>query len=282
LVIDHGPAGGLSVVSGDAQTVVVGSAVGSALVVAVTDAFGNAVDGESVTYRVSGGGGGRVDVVAGGSVDSVGVSDVLGRVACQEWVLDTLSGVNTAQAQIGAGASVAFTATGSAGTGVAIDVTPTSKPVTVGSGTVVTAVLKDQYGNVVGGERVDVLIGDVVADGSMEANGADANPTYAINAAARYGTTDSVGAVTVVYRAPSVAEAVDSVDAFGDGAGRGDVTDALYTSVASGATDLRVVFVGSDSARAGETFSFRVEAVERGLERCERGEREWIGGRAGL
>jgi hypothetical protein len=226
LVIDHGVADKLVKVSGDAQSAVVGTAVGSSLVVRVEDSYGNTVDGESVTFTVLSGGG-SVDVVSGGSVDSVVVSGVDGTASCEEWVLGTSAGLNKVRAHMAGGSvsSVDFSGTGVAGTGVSITLSPASKSVTVNSGTVVTAELKDSYGNVVSGKRVDVLISDS-ADGTLEADPGNSNPTYSITSTARYGTTDSNGRITVVYRAPSVAGKVDSVDAFGEGASRSSV--AVY------------------------------------------------------
>ncbi|MEE9268855.1 MAG: hypothetical protein V3V49_01195 [Candidatus Krumholzibacteria bacterium] len=122
--------------------------------------------------------------------------------------------------------------------------------------------MTDLYGNVVPGERVDILIKDGVADGVLKLNPADPNATTVVNATARFGTTDASGEISVLYEAPGVAGAEDTLDAFGSGAAQGDVTDVIYTSVASGATDLRIVFVGGAMAPAGQSFSFGIEAVD--------------------
>ncbi len=251
------------VVSGDGQSAPVGTGVGADLVVRVVDGFGNAVDGEAVTFgNVTGGG--SVDVVTGGAIDSVVVSDVGGLVRCEVWQLGTVVGPNGVEARMSGGSVpvVVFGGTGTPGTGVSIVLTPSSKNVTVLSDTEVRAQLRDQYGNVVPGRRVDLLIKDGVADGVLKSNGTDPNPTTAINATARFGTTDAFGEISVLYEAASGAGVSDTLDAFGDGAGQGAVTDAEYTSIASGATDLRIVFVGGSTAAAGQTFSFRVEAVD--------------------
>jgi len=253
LDIDHGGADQLVLVSGNTQSAVVGTAVGSSLVVRVEDSYGNTVDLEDVTFTVLTGGGG-VDVVSGAPVDSTAASGVDGTAVCEQWTLGTVSGTNTLRAHMAGGSvpSVDFSATGTAGTGVSITLTPASQGVTVNTNTtVVTAQLKDTYGNVVGGKRVDVLIGNVPANGTLEANSADANATYAVTSTARYGMTDTSGKITVLYHAPSTASQVDSVDAFGDGAVRSSVTDAVYTSVASGATNLEIVWVSSGERACG-------------------------------
>ncbi|RMH45305.1 MAG: hypothetical protein D6694_04890, partial [Gammaproteobacteria bacterium] len=176
------------------------------------------------------------------------------------WTLGTTAGANALEARIGAGASVTFAATGVAGAGASVTLSPASKNVTVGTTDTVVVTVRDAYGNAVSGERVDVFIHDP-AGGVLGSNPADPNPTTTVTPTARYGTTDGSGRITVLYTAPSSAGVADSVDAFTAGVGAASVTDAVYTSVASGATDLRVSLSAS-SVAAGSTFVATIEAVD--------------------
>jgi hypothetical protein len=211
------------------------------LVVQVRDPFGNAVDGESVTFRMLEGGG-TIDLVSGGGVDSTGVSDVSAEVSAEQWTLGQTVGLNRVEAEMPTGTTttVEFSATGLPGNGASIALAPLVSNVTVSSPTVVTALLQDQFLNPVPDTRVDVLITGTT-DGTLETNPADTNPTTATSSTSRFGTTDSLGQITVVYRAPASAGLVDNVDAFSTGVVQGVVPDAVYTSVASGATQRRVV-----------------------------------------
>ena len=79
---------------------------------------------------------------------------------------------------------------------------------------------------------------------------------------ARWGNTDAAGQITVRFRAPGTAGLANTVDASTTTIGQGSVTDAVYTTTASGATNLRITFVGPATADAGQTFEFLVEAVD--------------------
>jgi hypothetical protein len=259
LPVSAGTADELVLVSGSGQSATVGTAVGSPLVVRVEDSYGNVVSGKAVTFTVLSGGG-SIDVVSGGGIDSVVVSGGTGEATCQVWTLGTAAGANSVRAHMTGGSvpSVDFSATGLAGTGVDIVLSPLVQNVTVDAAQLVTARLEDQYGNEVAGKQVTVLITGA-ADGTLEASG---YPTTPISATARYGTTDANGEITVNYRAPSSAGLVDNIDAYGDGATQGAVTDAVYTSSTTGATKLRIVWVSGSVMGAGSTFTFRVEAVD--------------------
>lgn len=269
ITIGHAAADAVVVVSGNGQTAAVNSAVAQDLVVRVIDLYGNPVSGENVTFGLITGGG-SIDVNTGGGApdDSVTTTDGNGLANCEQWVLGTNAALsNTATAQIASGTvqTAVFSATPMPGAGDNIVLTPATKNVTVGDTTVVQAVLSDVFANPIPGERVDISIKDS-PDGKLESNPGDPNPTTRINDAAFFGTTDAAGAISVWYIAPTTAGLSDVIDADASAAGvtQGDVTDAVYTTVASGATDLRIVFVGSDTAPAGQTFSFRVEAVDGG------------------
>ncbi|MCI0451457.1 MAG: Ig-like domain-containing protein, partial [Candidatus Latescibacteria bacterium] len=265
LVVTNAGADKIELVSGDAQSAVVNTPVGSPPTVRVVDAFNNPVPGATVTFTPVGGGG-FVDVSAGGGTDSTGTTLADGRIGCDVWRLGTIAGLNRLRARIASGSitSVDFTATGTPGQGTSIVITPVSKSVTVNSTEVVTATLRDQFNNLKPGERVDILIkadGDS-PDGTMLANGADPNPTTFIGPTSRYGTTDANGRITVIYQAPNSAGVSDSLDAFTVNVGQGSVTDAVYTTTASGATNLRITFVGPSTRPADQTFQFLVEAID--------------------
>lgn len=264
IAIDHATADKVLVELGNAQSAEVNTAVAQDLVVRVVDAFDNNVDGQNVTFGTLTGGGSR-DVNTGGGTpnDSVAVSNGSGLATCDLWRLGITAGPNKVTARITAGSvpTVLLTATGTPGAGNAIVLTPASSSVTVGSLTVVEVVLRDQFNNTVPDERVDILI--KVPDGTLEHNPGDPNPTDSITPTARWGTTNSSGKITVRYRAPGTAGLADALDAFASTVPQTSVTDAVYTTVAGGnPTKLRIVFVGSDTARAGNTFSFRVQAVD--------------------
>jgi len=58
----------------------------------------------------------------------------------------------------------------------------------------------------------------------------------------------------VIYKAPATAGLQDVLDATGDQATAEDVVDLVFTSQASGATDLRFVWVSGSTSPAGQTF----------------------------
>jgi hypothetical protein len=97
-----GPAEDLEVASGDGQTGVGGALLADPLVVRVTDAFGNGVSGETVTWSAATG---------NGTLDPA-TSDADGSGNAQTfWMLGMSQGVQTATAAIGGGTTVDFTAT---------------------------------------------------------------------------------------------------------------------------------------------------------------------------
>lgn len=258
----HSTADKVQLVAGNGQTATVNTAVGTLPRVKVTDAFDNPVGTHTVTFRLISGGG-FVDVVSGGGVDSTGTTAGDGTIDCDVWRLGTTAGLNRLRALIASGStqSVDFTATGTAGQGANLVLAPASKSVTVNSFEVVTASLTDAFGNAKSGERVDVFIKDA-ADGQLVSNPADPNPTTAINTTARFGTSDAAGHITLRYQAPAGAGLADVIDAFTSNVAQGSVTDATYTTTASGATNLRITFVGSSTKPAGQSAQFTVEAVD--------------------
>ncbi|MCH7874402.1 MAG: Ig-like domain-containing protein [Gemmatimonadetes bacterium] len=103
-----GPAASLAVDAGDGQSGVVGSVVPIPPSVLVTDEFGNTVQGESVGFAVTSGGGSVTGTPA--------TSDASGIAAVGSWTLGGTPGSNTLDATSGALTPLTFTATGVAAT----------------------------------------------------------------------------------------------------------------------------------------------------------------------
>ncbi len=202
ITVSSGGADKVELVAGAGQSAAVNTPVAVLPKVRVRDAFDNLVSGATVTFRAVGGGG-TVDVVAGGGVDSTGVTIADGTIDCDVWRLGTIVGLNRLRALIASGStpSVDFTATGTAGPGANLVITPGSKSVTVSSFEVVTATLTDAFGNVKSGERVDIFIKNA-ADGSLVSETRSTrNPTTtsthrALRELRRHGR------ITVRYQAP--------------------------------------------------------------------------------
>jgi adhesin/invasin len=101
-----GPPANMVIVSGDAQTATVGTAVPIAPTVKVTDAFANEVAGVTVTFVVT---------LGGGSVtDAAPVTGADGNASVGSWTLGNAAGPNALTASAG-GLNVTFVATGSPG-----------------------------------------------------------------------------------------------------------------------------------------------------------------------
>ncbi len=266
LVVGSSSADSIFVIEGYGQRAVVNSAVPDPLVVGVEDEFGNRVSGVTVSYAVVDGGG-YIDTdlsVAGQQTTSV--TDVSGETFCEHWRLGTVSGFDSdrvsAYIPSGSTTSVSFIATTDHDSLDSIVLTPGTRNVTVNSPTVVTATLRDEFGNLVVGENLTVYIKNSPANGNLSADTSNPNPTTSLGPSIRSGTSDSTGTITVVYNAPGTAGLVDSLDANHVYLPADDVDDVVYTTIASGATDLRVTVVSGETSQAGESFSFIVEAVD--------------------
>src|SRR5205809_988134 len=81
-----GPPASLALISGDAQTGAVGSALPVQVTVKVADQFGNGVAGATVTWVVTGG---------GGSVASTTTTTNASGLSSNSWTLGTTLGANT-------------------------------------------------------------------------------------------------------------------------------------------------------------------------------------------
>ncbi|UCF04618.1 MAG: Ig-like domain-containing protein [bacterium] len=265
LVIDPAAADSVFVLSGDGQTGTVAQPVPSPLVVGVEDTYGNRVPLVDVTFSASGDG--SVDTEAGtpGQQDTA-TTDAQGRAQCDVWTLGTVSGTDsdtlTATIATGTDRETECTATALPGAPNTLVLTPPgNRIITVGDSTVVTATLRDEFSNLAFGENVTIFIKDS-ADGHLAEDLTNSNPTFSSGPSARYGTTDATGTITVSYHAPDTADLTDILDAYHADIPAGSVDDLTFTTVASGATKLRVTVLDGQTSQAGVTFSFLVEAVD--------------------
>jgi hypothetical protein len=263
LVVGHAAADRILIVSGNNQRAVVNQEVSSSLVTRVEDAYGNPAPGVTMTWAVTKGSG-YVDAsrtIPGQQTTSTTAAD--GTASCELWRLGTVSGLNsdavTASMPTGTTRSVIFDATTDHGPIASIVLTPASKSVTVGTPTIVTATMHDAFGNNIPDEYVTIFVKDT-PDGTLSA--AAGSPTDPLGSYARRGMSDSTGTVSVTYNAPAGAGLMDVIDANSNTIPAGSVADVTYTTVASGATDLRSTVLSGATSQAGVTFSFRVEAVD--------------------
>jgi hypothetical protein len=263
LVVGHAAPDRMLLVSGNNQRAVVNQEVAASLVVRVEDAFGNAVPGVTVSWAITKGGGyfDASRTLGGQQTTSVTASD--GTTSGELWRLGTVSGLNSdaiaASMPSGSIRTVSFVATTDHAAISSIVLTPTSKSVTVSSPTIVTATMRDVFGNFIPDEYVTIFINDT-PDGTLSA--AAGSATDPQGPYARRGKSDSTGTVSVTYNAPASAGIADVLDANSNTIPAGSVADVAYTTVASGATDLAATVLTGQISRAGATFSFRVEAVD--------------------
>ncbi|MBN2183690.1 MAG: T9SS type A sorting domain-containing protein [Candidatus Krumholzibacteriota bacterium] len=265
LVIAHGSADRIFVISGNGQRAVVDNPVPLPLIVGVEDQWENRVSGETVSFAVVSGGGEIDTDTSTGGLQSSSVTGSQGTAVCDRWVLGTTSGTDSDEASAGISSgsvtTAYFTATTDHDELASVVITPLSGDVTVNSSSIVTAVLKDQFDNFVTGENITIYIKDT-PDGGLSEDLSNSNPTDALGPAIRSGTSDSTGTITVVYDAPSGAGVSDILDADHAVISAENIDDVIYTTVASGATKLLVTNINPPAAEAGETFSFTVRAVD--------------------
>jgi hypothetical protein len=263
IVVAAGTADQVQLVEGNGQSATVNTAVSTHPKVRVLDAFDNPVAGAAVTFRLLTAGG-FVDVVSGGGVDSTGTTASDGTIDCDVWRMATLVGVNPNRMRAliagGSDPSENFTATATAGTGANLVLTPGTKSVTVNSFEQVTATLTDSFGNLKNGEQVTVAV--KTGTGTLVEDPLDPGTTTQVTQRVRQGTTDAAGKITVRYVAPAGAGNIDVLDASTPNVDQSAVADVTYTTVASGATNLRITWVGPSSEPAGTAAHFTIEAVD--------------------
>ncbi len=266
LGVDHSGADSIFVVTGDNQRAVVNREVGQSLVVGVEDSYGNRVDNETVSFSVTQGGGTLDTDLSLPGIQTDRNTDSEGLAYCEYWKLGTASGYHSDRcaAEIGGASSgsVSFTATTDHDQVDSIVLTPASGNITIDSPRIVTATLNDQFGNLVVNENLTIYIKDTPADGTLSQHAANPNPTDSLGPAIRSGSTDSTGTISVVYNSPSAAGIDDVIDANNAVVPAGEVADVIYTTVTSGATRLVVSDLDEGSFKAGESFSFKIQAVD--------------------
>lgn len=142
------PPSQVSPTAGNGQTGAVGSPLGQALQVKVTDAFGNAKSGVTVTFAVTSGGGSLSAPTA--ITDANGVGSV-------QWTLGPVAGTQTVSATVTGVPPISFQAIGTAGVAKALSLlagnAQTTAPGTPFPDSLVARVV-DQFGNGVGGVTV--------------------------------------------------------------------------------------------------------------------------------
>ncbi|MFA4948721.1 MAG: Ig-like domain-containing protein, partial [Candidatus Krumholzibacteriia bacterium] len=263
LVVNQAAPDRLFIVSGNDQHAVVNQEVASSLVVGAEDAFGNPVPGVTVNWSIVSDGGYFDASRSIPGQQTTSTTGVTGRASGELWQLGTVSAPAsdsiTASMPTGSTRSVLFTATADRGPVSAIVLTPVSKSVTVNAPTIVTATLRDAYGNPAANEYVTIFIKDS-PDGYLSR--AAGSTTDSLSAWMRRGMSNSAGTVSVTYNAPSAAGLADVIDAYHNTIPAGNVVDAVYTTVASGATDLSATVLAGQTSQAGVSFTFRVEAVD--------------------
>jgi surface protein len=201
------------VVGGDGQSATVGSAVGTAPSVRVTDVDGNPVAGVSVTFAVASGGG-TVDPAGAVVTGADGVASVI------SWTLGTTAGSNTLTATATGltGSPLTFTATGTAGAPAEIVV--------------------------VGGDGQSATVGSVVGTApSVRVTDVDGNPVAGVSVtfavASGGGTVDPTGVVV------TGADGVASVTSWTLGTTAGSNT---LTATVSGLTGSPLTFTATGTA----------------------------------
>jgi adhesin/invasin len=151
--------------AGDGQTATVGSAVATAPSVTITDQYGNAVPGVSVTFAASGN---------GSVTGSPATTNASGVATVGSWTLTTTVGANTLTATAGS-LSASFTATGTVGAAANITKTAGAGQTATAGSAVATApsvTITDQYGNPVAGVSVTFAAS---GDGSVTGSPATTN-----------------------------------------------------------------------------------------------------------
>ncbi|MGM0587392.1 MAG: invasin domain 3-containing protein [Bacteroidota bacterium] len=147
ITFDAGAAADLAMVSGNNQTDEVASTLGNSFVVAITDADGNPVSGETVNFTISS----EPNGASGSSLSSSSVTTDANGEASTNLTLGDVTGTYDVTVSSGTLTDVRFSATatpGAADAGTSIITAATNSITADGtSTTTVTVQLKDQYGN---------------------------------------------------------------------------------------------------------------------------------------
>jgi hypothetical protein len=129
-------------VSGDGQSATVGTSLSDPLSVRVVNASGAGVQGHTVTWTVTAGGGSVSP--RSSTTDADGYAETL-------WTLGTSAGANAASASVDGLGSKSFSATAEAGPVDTVIVAPSSATLDVGDTLQFSAEAEDEYGNLVTG-----------------------------------------------------------------------------------------------------------------------------------
>lgn len=151
--------------AGNGQTGTVGEPLNDGLRVRLTDDTGTGVEGETVSWSVTSGGGSLS--ASSTTTDGSGYAQV-------NWTLGTTAGSQDVSATVAGTGSVAFTATAEPGPVSQVEVSPSSLSLEVGTVAQLEATASDSYGNDVSDaseawSSSDTGVATVSADGSVEA-----------------------------------------------------------------------------------------------------------------
>ncbi|MGN6393583.1 MAG: Ig-like domain-containing protein [Gemmatimonadales bacterium] len=224
----------ISAVSGDSQSAPVGSALPAPLVVRVADAFGNPIEGVTVTWSVDGGGSTSEQSTTTGSDGLASVTRTLGDNAGTQHTLASVDGL--------AGSPVAFVSTATAGAASGVTAIGGNRQ----SGTVGAKLLqplvvevRDAQGNPVPAVAVTWVIG--VGGGSIDPGTS---------------TTDAAGHASATWTLGAAA-GQNTVSAVVSGIGVAEFT-ATATAVPPAATTTTITSDQPDPSRVGDPVTVQV------------------------
>ncbi|UCF78215.1 MAG: T9SS type A sorting domain-containing protein [Candidatus Eiseniibacteriota bacterium] len=170
----------------------------------------------------------------------------------------TLSAADTSQPQIDGDSGGLQVVAGSA---ASVVIAPGgSFNVNAGGTQVLSATVRDSFGNLKSGEQTSVVIKDS-ADGSLEDDPANPNNTSG-GASIQTGNTDASGVITVLYRASQFSGRSDTMDAYCTTVPHDAVSDVFATSTPAGATALRILPASALADTAAAVLSVSVEAID--------------------
>ncbi len=224
--------------AGNGQSATVNTAVATAPSVLVLDANNNPVNGVTVSWLVTGGGG-AVSVGTGGTTNASGIATVA------SWTLGTTAGPsnNTMTATAtGVGTPATFTATATAGTATQIAVNAGNNqnaPIGTAVATVPSALVTDAFGNPVNLHSVTFAV---------TGGGGLVNPTSAV-------LTNSSGIASVTSWTLGSTAGTNTLSATATGVG----TPASFTATATaGATTTTITSIAPDPSVTGESVTVTV------------------------
>jgi len=191
-------ANGIKLVSGDGQSAPVGSTLPSPLVVEVTDAFGNPIEGVQVTWTVDGGGSTSAGATTTGADGLTSVTRTLGGTAGTERTFAAVNGL--------AGSPVTFvhTATAGAASGVSIIAgNNQTGPVSTELPQALVVEVRDAQNNAVPGVAVTWVIG--IGAGSVTPSTSSTDASGQSSAAWTLGPAAGTNTVSAVVSGIGVA-----------------------------------------------------------------------------